>query len=197
MKKIILIIVVIVVAVWVWQVKLNNKVEKKANETNNSQIIDALISLEKSGADNPYYDTDNWLVYRNEKYGFIIKYPPGWSYSERREVPTPGQHSPPFKVDYINFLGPSPLSQKTFEINEASLDEIIDYYGNSGTNKSFVKLGEEKIGDILIANYTLNFGDNEIDKNDLYIFERKGFTYIFVTDNLFAKQMIESLVFFK
>ena len=207
MKKIILIILVIVVIILgflAWQYKFGNMGKGRGDETNNSQILDALISLEESGVDNPYYNTDDWSVYRNEKYGFTIKYPPGWSYSERREAPTPGQHSPPFKLDYINFFGPSAelyrgqsLSYKTFEINEASLDEIIDYYGNSGTNKSFVKLSEEKVGDILIANYTLNFGDNEIGKQDLYIFERKGFTYIFFTDSLFAKQMIESLVFFK
>jgi hypothetical protein len=75
-KKIILSIITIIIAgvgSWIWFDMKKEKVIKQ------KQLNDQLV---RQFNESIKIDTSDWQTYRNEKYGFEVKYPNGWIYKE-------------------------------------------------------------------------------------------------------------------
>ncbi|HPN54889.1 MAG TPA: hypothetical protein PLB52_03055 [Candidatus Moranbacteria bacterium] len=73
-------------------------------------------------------DTNNWETYRNDKYGFEIKYPPKWNISEKILR----------KKDIQNSSVRPPYIAKEFE--NTGLPDRIEFYSINIGNVSFVPL---------------------------------------------------------
>lgn len=147
-------------------------------------------------------DVNNWPVYRNEKYGFAVKYPPGWGFSEATEEPEAGREGPRFKTHYIIFgkngykTPEIELShQNQLEIFEEDIQEILRFFIETGHEPRYLKTGEEIHNGITMMKYHSNLPTD--DKDFFYIFQKNGIVYVFHTLGIFAEPMLDSFVFLK
>ena len=147
-------------------------------------------------------DTSTWPIYRNEKYGFMMKYPPEWSFSESTTEPIVGMEGPKFKTDYIIFsksgykTNEIELShQNQLEIFEDSFDKILNFFLGTEKEPDYLLSGEETHNGIKMKRYYSNLSVD--DKDSFYIFQRSSIVYVFHTLGIFAEPMLDSFVFLK
>ncbi|MEK7585461.1 MAG: hypothetical protein AAB455_03035 [Patescibacteria group bacterium] len=143
--------------------------------------------------------TNDWPTYRNDKYGFEIKYPSGWEFYESTAEPIPGLEGPELKTFFIIFsekeqgLGAPSLSTNTLEIFEEEKEKILDTLLNR--DKSYTKVGDVNYSDLVMTKLISTIpADN---KDTAYLFQDDKFTYIFHTYGVSDKLMLNSLVFQK
>lgn len=151
-------------------------------------ILVAILVGTRNGA-----DTGDWPVYRNDKYGFSIKYPPGWQFIEE-ETDKIGPLSG--TAYYVKFDSVDPIAYHRntlmiFSNNQNNLELLL----NQGNSKArYIFVSEKFRGNMTVSKYSYSTIRHD-SRNELYIFQHRGLTYAFFTFGIFADLMLDSLAF--
>jgi hypothetical protein len=162
----------------------------------NEKILSSVKFPEIKKPEKIIEETTNWKTYRNEEYGFEMKYPPNF---EPREEG---------KIDFVQKeeISPATLcSVLIFTLNVSSLENYLEFYadklGKKIISKEIKTFGEAKDGIFYIIELSPEY------KETGFIFNQRPFTFHFWRDdthvwtrkpesvNLFLK-MLSTLKFF-
>lgn len=155
------------------------------------QSIDSNLRYEIPISDSPMDFTtaltsniNQWPTYRNEQFGFSIKYPPGWGVTNQKfgdDTWFIGFHFSPHDF----FFGMS--------ITRDSLEDKIELE----KGKDFLRLEEgPKIDGVKITKVVHSL--NEYYKENIisYVFENNGYSFAFRIDSEFFRFVLPTLHFF-
>ena len=129
-------------------------------------------------------DVNTWPTYRNEQFGFSLKYPPGW-----------GVRNEKFEDDTW-FIGFSFSPHDFFfgmSITRDSLEDKIELEkGND-----FLRLEEgPKVDGVKIVKIIFPLNEYYKENTTSYIFENNGYSFAFRIDQEFFRLILPTLHFF-
>ena len=109
--------------------EINQQGKKIGQNNNNSKAVDP---------------TANWKTYRNEKYGFEMKYPKGWV-AHNEKISHPGAEGVPPLIEYTSFSSPNKKYYLIFGVKRLRENIGICPRMSTGGGK-MIKAGTIKIG---------------------------------------------------
>jgi hypothetical protein len=157
-KKFVLLVLIVLIivagGVFVWNKKMNQEVPKNS-------LKEEVKTAENTDTNN--VDTSDWKTYRNEKYGYSMRYPKGWYVDDRFANQDFSQRGPKEDAelmggdtlfsnysDAYNFnLGNRPLDIKQLSLVVFRIDPNISYdqfkygYVEGDEKRSFLEINGE------------------------------------------------------